>query len=102
MTRLLLGAALLLIAASRAAATDESLPLVTVADVPLPGGSTRLDYQSLDAGRHLLFVAHLGDGVVHVYDLARGRIVANVKGVAQVHGVLAIPELGRCYASATG
>src|SRR5260370_15027706 len=29
------------------------------------------------------------------------RVVANLTGVAGVHGVLAIPELGRVYASAT-
>lgn len=30
----------------------------TIADIPLPGGASRLDYQSLDALHHRLDVAH--------------------------------------------
>jgi hypothetical protein len=40
---------------------QQSLSLVPVADIPLGGNTTRLDYESLDPGRHLLFIAHLGD-----------------------------------------
>lgn len=40
--------------------------------------------------------------MVTVFDLASGRIRANIAPLADVHGVLAIPELGRVYASATG
>jgi YVTN family beta-propeller protein len=68
----------------------------------LPGNATRLDYQSLDPQRHLLFIAHLGDGQVVVYNVALRRVVSVISGVARVHGVLAIPELSRVYASATG
>lgn len=35
-------------------------------------------------------------------DTRSQRVVANVEGVSQVHGLLAVPELGRLYASATG
>src|SRR5689334_1379848 len=93
----------LLFSASIATAGDTPpLPLKHVADVPLSGKPTRLDYQSLDPKTHLLFVAHLGDGVVHVFNTETGKIVADIANVAAVHGVLAVPELGRCYASATG
>jgi YVTN family beta-propeller protein len=73
-----------------------------VADVPLGGNTTRLDYESLDQGRHLLFIAHLGDSAVIVFDTQGQRVVTRIPGVSKVHGVLAIPELGRVYASATG
>jgi DNA-binding beta-propeller fold protein YncE len=36
--------------------------LRVVARIPLPGGSSRFDYASLDSRRGLLFVAHLGAG----------------------------------------
>jgi DNA-binding beta-propeller fold protein YncE len=36
-----------------------------------------------------------------VVDVTANRVVANIPAVAGVHGVLAIPELGRVYASAT-
>src|SRR5258708_2445762 len=83
-------------------ASAPPLQLQLVADVPLGGHSTRLDYASLDAGRHLLFIAHLGDSEVIVFDTEARRVVKRIEYVSQVHGVLAIPELGRVYASATG
>jgi len=77
------------------------LPLRIVADIPLAGGTSRFDYQSLDPVMHRLFVAHLGAGMVTVVDVTSNRVVANIPNVAGVHGVLAVPELGRVYASAT-
>src|SRR5258708_27395253 len=70
--------------------------------LPLCGHSTRLDYASLDVGRHFLFIAHLGDSEVIVFDTEARRVVKRIANVSHVHGVLAIPELGRVYASATG
>ncbi len=37
-----------------------NLPLRTLSDVPLTGGATRLDYQSLDSDNGRLYIAHLG------------------------------------------
>jgi YVTN family beta-propeller protein len=39
---------------------------------------------------------------VTVFDLASRSIRGNIAHISDVHGVLAIPELGRVYASATG
>jgi DNA-binding beta-propeller fold protein YncE len=88
--------------AANAAAPTPPLRLKTLVDVPLGGRATRLDYASVDAGRGLLFIAHLGDGEVIVVDTESHRLIKTIGNVAQVHGVLAIPELGRVYASATG
>jgi YVTN family beta-propeller protein len=76
--------------------------LETVADIPLSGGASRFDYQSVDPHRGLLFISHLGASTVTVFDLASRSIRANIANISDVHGVLAIPELGRVYASATG
>jgi YVTN family beta-propeller protein len=78
------------------------LQLQSIADIPLGGHPTRLDYASVDAGRHLLFIAHLGDSEVIVFDTEARRVLKRIANVSHVHGVLAIPELGRVYASATG
>jgi YVTN family beta-propeller protein len=78
------------------------LPLKLLADVPLGGRPTRLDYASFDPERHLLFIAHLGDGEVVVFDTGAARVIGRIPGVASVHGVLAIPAMSRVYASATG
>jgi len=78
------------------------LPLTTVADVPLPGHATRWDYASLDAQRHHLFLAHLGDSAVVVFDTTQRKVIATIPDVSHVHGVLYVPQLDRVYASATG
>lgn len=94
MSRLWLGTALAVLAGH--------LPLAHVADVPLPGNPTRLDYQSLDPQRHLLFIAHLGDSSVIVVDTRTRRVTGTIAGVSDVHGVLVVPSLRTLYASATG
>jgi len=79
-----------------------SLPLEVIADAPLTGQTTRWDYASVDGGKHRLYLAHLGDSVVTVFDTRRQVVVKDIPKVSHVHGILAIPELGRIYASATG
>ena len=79
-----------------------NLPLRTLRDIPLSGGATRFDYQSLDSNAGRLYIAHLGDGTMTVFDLNKETIVGDVKDLPRVHGVLAVPELHRVYASATG
>ena len=78
------------------------LPLRILADVPLTGGTTRLDYQSLDSATGRLYVAHLGSDLMTVFDVKQQTVVADLKDLKRVHGVLAVPELHRVYASATG
>ncbi|TDN61982.1 YncE family protein [Paraburkholderia sp. BL10I2N1] len=78
------------------------LPLTHVADIPLPGRASRLDYASYDPDRHLLFIAHLGDSEVIVFDTQNSRVVARIGNIAAVHGVLVVLEQSRVYASATG
>jgi DNA-binding beta-propeller fold protein YncE len=86
--------------ATAATIAAAALPLKTVATVPLPGGSSRLDYASVDPGRHRLYLAHLGGGLVIVFDTKRRRVVKTIRAPG-AHGVLAVPSIGRVYASAT-
>jgi YVTN family beta-propeller protein len=78
------------------------LPLRILRDVPLGGGTTRFDYQSMDSASGRLYIAHLGADLVTVFDTNSGKVVGDVKDLKRVHGVLAVPELHRVYASATG
>jgi DNA-binding beta-propeller fold protein YncE len=78
------------------------LPLTRVQDVRLPGRSSRFDYQSIDAPGRRLYVAHLGDSALDVIDLDALGVATTVPHIADVHGVLAVPEIGRVFASATG
>jgi len=90
--------------APASASPNESggLPLRVLADVPLTGGTTRFDYQSFDSSSGRLYIAHLGSDLMMVFDVNKQTIVADVKDLKRVHGVLAVPELHRVYASATG
>jgi DNA-binding beta-propeller fold protein YncE len=76
--------------------------LQLVRDYPLPGGATRWDYMSIDPSHGKLVLAHLGDGAVVVVDTHSKSVLGQVRPVAQVHGVLAVSELDRIYATATG
>jgi DNA-binding beta-propeller fold protein YncE len=78
------------------------LPLTLVQDVPLPGGSTRLDYQVIDPAAKRLYITHLGDGAVHVLDLAGSSVVATIDGVSSVHGIALAPDRHSVLASASG
>ena len=80
----------------------QSAPLKRVADVPLPGPAVRFDYQNLDASHGRLYIAHMNADQLVVFDTKKREVVANLDGFPNVHGVWAVPELGRVYASATG
>lgn len=92
---------LMSLTAGGSSSVTASLPLTMVGDIPLPGGASRFDYESIDPQTHKLFIAHLGDSAITVFDTENQKVVANITDVAHVHGVLALPELGRVYASAT-
>lgn len=77
-------------------------PLHQVGQIPLPGDGSRFDYASLDAGRGLLFIAHLGASQVIEVDVHAHRVVRIINHLSQVHGVLVVPERHRVYATATG
>lgn len=83
-------------------ATLGNLPLRTLRDVSLSGGATRFDYQSFDPNSGRLYIAHLGDGVLTIFDADKETVIGDVKNLPRVHGVIAVPELHRIYASATG
>jgi len=78
------------------------LPLRTLRDVPLTGAASRFDYQSFDENTGRLYIAHLGDGMLTVFDASKETVVGDVRNLPRVHGVIAVPELHRIYASATG
>jgi YVTN family beta-propeller protein len=77
-------------------------PLRTLRDVPLSGGATRFDYQSFDSNSGRRYIAHRGDGAITVFDADKEAVIGDDKNLPRVHGVIAVPELHRIYASATG
>jgi len=82
--------------------TESSLPLDHVADVALPGGASRFDYQAVDHLNRRLYIAHLGDSSLVVFDLDAQRVAAEIPSLPSVHGVVAAPERHLVFATATG
>jgi DNA-binding beta-propeller fold protein YncE len=90
----------LLLGAAAVAAADRPLPLRAVARIALPGASVRFDYASVDAVSQRLYIAHMDADELLVFDLRTRRVIRQIHAPG-VHGVIAVPALGRVYASAT-
>ncbi len=78
------------------------LPLRRVSETPLTGGTARFDYTALDAGRGLLFVAHMGAGQLVEVDVRSHTVVRTLGDLPDVHGVIVVSDKHRVYATATG
>jgi DNA-binding beta-propeller fold protein YncE len=76
--------------------------LIKVTDVPLPGGATRFDYQSFDPKTKTLYLSHMGDGELVVFNTETRTVTAHIPGFPTVTGVLAVPDLHRAFASVPG
>src|SRR3954465_1682242 len=81
---------------------SKNLPLRLIADIPLPGNASRFDYQSLDATQNRLYIAHMRANSITVFDVKSQTVITDIQNVADVHGILAIPQIGKTYATATG
>ena len=73
-----------------------------VGDFSIGAGTSRVDYQSLDAAAHRLYIAKMGAGQLVVFDIERNSLVAALDGFPKLTGVLAVPALHRVYASVPG
>jgi DNA-binding beta-propeller fold protein YncE len=67
----------------------------------LPGNPSRFDYQWVDAEHRRLFIAHLGDSSLLVFDLDGQRVVHEVRHLPSIHGVVAAPARHLVLATAT-
>lgn len=76
--------------------------LEKVVDVPLPGHASRFDYQSFDPTTRLLYLTHMGDGKLVVFDTAHRRVAAHLPGFPTATGILVVPELDRVFVSVVG
>jgi DNA-binding beta-propeller fold protein YncE len=77
------------------------LPLATVADVPLPGATTRFDYQDIDPGKHQLVVAHMNASSVLVLDLADGSVKKELPNIPTPRGVAVADDVGIIFVTST-
>ena len=87
---------------SQSKSPSRAAPLKTIADIPLPGPAVRFDYQSLDPTTGRLYIAHMNADHLVVFDTGTRKVLANIGGFPRVHGVWAVPEIQRLFASVTG
>jgi DNA-binding beta-propeller fold protein YncE len=83
-----------------AGSAGSALPLKTVARVPLSGAAIRFDYTSLDPSTNKLWISHMNASELLAFDVRTRKIVRTIPAPG-VHGVIAVPQLGRIFASAT-
>lgn len=76
--------------------------LQTLVDIPLPGRPVRFDYQTEDQSSGLLYISHMNDAHVVVFDTRDRRVVGRVGETPGVTGIWVVPELRKLYASVTG
>jgi DNA-binding beta-propeller fold protein YncE len=98
--RRLLAATTLALTFPAAAHGGSPLHLRAVARVPLSGPSVRFDYTSFDPSTHLLWISHMDASQLLAFDVRTRKIVRTVSAPG-VHGVIAVSQLGRVFASAT-
>ena len=77
------------------------LSLVVVAEVALPGGATRFDYQEIDAAQSQLVVAHMNDNSVLVLDLADGTLRKQLTNIPTPRGVAVAADVGLLFVTST-
>ena len=71
-------------------------------DVPLKGDASRFDYLSYDDDAGILYIAHMGDGQILLFNTQKGAVQTMLSGFPGVTGLLVVPELHRLFASVTG
>ena len=83
--------------ADTARSSTAHLPLVKLADVDLPGGATRFDYQDIDAQQGHLVIAHMLDSSVLVVDLSDGSVLKELKSIRTARGVIVAADIGTTF-----
>jgi len=73
-----------------------------LADIPLPGDTSRFDYQSFDPVTGQLYISHMDAGQLVVFDTTTQTVTGTVGDLPTVTGVLVVPELHRVFAAVAG
>jgi DNA-binding beta-propeller fold protein YncE len=90
---------LLLVACSHNANRPQLL--TTVIDYPLPGGSTRFDYQDIDQELGHLVVAHMNDGAVLIIDLKDGSVLKQLTSIPRARGVVVADDANTIFVTSS-
>ena len=78
-----------------------ALPLVRVADVPLPGKPVRFDYQDIDVVHGRLVIAHMNDASVVIVNVADGSVVKVISDIPTPRGVIVAQDVERIFVTSS-
>ena len=77
-------------------------PLILEAKIPLGEVSGRIDHLGIDTKRQRLLVAELGNNSLGVVDLAAGKVLSRVAGLAEPQGAAYIPSSDSIFVANAG
>jgi DNA-binding beta-propeller fold protein YncE len=83
-------------------AQAESPPLILEAKIPLGPVSGRIDHLGIDLKRKRLLVAELGNNSLGVVDLAAGKVLSRIAGLAEPQGVAYVPSSDSIFVANAG
>ncbi len=80
---------------------SEEIRLAFVKDIPLPGGTSRFDYQSIDGDNRRLYISHMESNSVIVFDTDSNKVISEIKNIRRPTGILVVPDMNRVFVSAS-
>lgn len=80
-----------------AVASAQAMLPKPLADIAMPGAKGRIDHLGVDAKRHRLFVAALGNDTLEVLDTRGRRRVRSLDGFGEPQGILHVAETNRLF-----
>jgi DNA-binding beta-propeller fold protein YncE len=83
-------------------AKSASPPLILEAKIPLGEVSGRIDHLGIDLKRKRLLVAELGNNSLGVVDLAAGKFLSRIAGLAEPQGVAYVPSSDGVFVANAG
>ena len=82
---------------SPAMAVGQAMLPKLVADIAMPGVKGRIDHFGVDAKRHRLYVAALGNDTLEVLDTGRRKRERSLDGLGEPQDILHVPETNRVF-----
>jgi hypothetical protein len=83
-------------------ANAEPASLVLEKTIPLPNVGGRIDHMAIDRKRQRLIVAALGNDTVEIIDLAVGKPLHSIRGLAEPQGVAYVDQTDVIFAANAG
>jgi YVTN family beta-propeller protein len=78
-----------------AARAQDKAPLELAQTIPMEGCQGKIDHLAVDVKGKRLFVATTANNSVQVIDLAQGKVIHKIEGLAEPQGIAYLPDLKR-------